>query len=174
MKTGITIMNNAQLLWSTEPENQSTPQNPISPGPETNNIEPALWSKETEINFFLSALNLTTPDTLFYKTPNGRYYAYWPKTYRDNKSTLQSRNAYIGNFTEKFCVELLSSYATPNKLFAVQSVVCKEIGLIPSSPADIAICKTTARHQSPENIIAIFEAKMSNCMELGINSKARW
>jgi len=123
--------------------------------------EPLLWSKQTEIDFFRSALKLTTPETLFYKTSDKRYYAYWPKSYNGTKYTLQARNAYIGDFTEKFCVDLLKNYAETRNLFAVQSVICNEIGLTPQSPADIAICKTSDRIQQPKNIVALFEAKMS-------------
>jgi len=125
------------------------------------NNEPVLWSKETEIKFFRSSLEITTPETLFYKTNDNRFYAYWPKSYSETKSTLQSRNAYIGDFTEKFCVELLSNYAKPRNLFAVKSVICEELGLTKQSTADIAICKTQDRNQQPKNIVAIFEAKMS-------------
>ncbi len=45
--------------------------------------------------------------------------------------------------------------------FAVQSVVCDAIELKRNSPADLAFCKTNTRFQKPENILLIFEVKMS-------------
>ena len=45
--------------------------------------------------------------------------------------------------------------------YAVRSVVCDEFELTNKSPADVAICKTDSIVQKPENIIALFEVKMS-------------
>ena len=47
------------------------------------------------------------------------------------------------------------------KAHAVRNVVCEELELTRGSPADIAICKTDSIIQKPEDIIAIFEVKMS-------------
>jgi len=60
-----------------------------------------LWNKDTEIEFFKKSLELTTVGQLFYRTSDNRYLAYWPKGYEGPKTTLQSRNAFIGDFTEK-------------------------------------------------------------------------
>jgi len=60
-----------------------------------------LWSQDTEKDFFNKSLKLTTKEQLFYRMDSGKLVAYWPKNYKDKKSTLQSRNAFIGNFTEK-------------------------------------------------------------------------
>jgi len=123
---------------------------------------PELWTKEKEIEFFRQALkNFAEPEQLFYISDNGKYYAYWPKSYKGKKSTLQSRNALIGNFTEKYSVDLLQEFARKRNLYAVQGVICKEIGLTPQSPSDVAICKAKRREQKPEDIVAIFEVKMS-------------
>ena len=65
-----------------------------------------LWSEETERDFFRKALEIATPEQLFYLTDDGRYLAYWPKGYRGKKSTLQSRNSIIGSYTEKWTKEL--------------------------------------------------------------------
>jgi len=122
---------------------------------------PDLWTKNKEIEFFKESSKFATPEQLFYVGDDSRYYAYWPKTYRGKKSTLQSRNSLIGNFTEKFSVDLLQEYAKAKNLFAVQGVICPEIGLPPRSPADVALCKIKNREQKAENIIALFEVKMS-------------
>ena len=121
----------------------------------------SLWSKDTEIEFFENSLKLTTPEQLFYKTPDKRYVAYFPKDIKGSMPTLQSRNSYIGNFTEKWSIDVLKDFAKEDKLFAVQGVVCEEIELNKRSPADIALCKTNDTIQKPENISLIIEVKMS-------------
>lgn len=60
-----------------------------------------LWSKKTEEKFFNEAKNFATPEQLFYMDNEENYFAYWPKTYKGKRTTLQSRNSLIGNFTEK-------------------------------------------------------------------------
>lgn len=120
-----------------------------------------LWTKEKEIQFFEESTNFATPEQLFYVGDDFRYYAYWPKSYRGKKSTLQSRNALIGSFTEKYSVDLLQDFANSQGLYAVQSVICNEIGLSAQSPADVAFCKTRHREQFPTDIKTIFEVKMS-------------
>lgn len=118
---------------------------------------PALWTREKEIQFFEEASNFATPEQLFYKADDSRYYAYWPKSYKGKKTTLQSRNALIGNFTEKFSVDLLQNFANSQKLYAVQNVICEELGLTSQSPADVTLCKRKQREQIPTDIKAIFE-----------------
>lgn len=120
-----------------------------------------LWTKEKEIQFFQESRNFATSEQLFYFGDDSRYYAYWPKSYKGKKSTLQSRNALIGSFTEKYSVDLLQNFANSQGLYAVQSVICNEIGVSAQSPADIAFCKTRDREQSATNIAAVFEVKMS-------------
>ena len=120
-----------------------------------------LWGKSAEIEFFKEAEDFASPVQLFYNTPDGKYVAYWPKGYKGKKSTLQSRNSLIGNFTEKWSAALLQEFAEKNNLFAVKGVVCEEIGLTKQSPADVVICKTSETTQTSENIVAIFEVKMS-------------
>ncbi|WP_457571059.1 hypothetical protein [Desulfovulcanus sp.] len=121
-----------------------------------------LWSKAKEIEFFSKALkSFAEPEQLFYVGDDERYYSYWPKSYKGRRSTLQSRNALIGQFTEKFSVNLLQGFAKANGFFAVQGVICEEIGLTSRSPSDVAICRLKKREQSPEDILAIFEVKMS-------------
>lgn len=122
---------------------------------------PDLWTKDKEIEFFTESKKFATSEQLFYVGDDLRYYAYWPKSYKGKKSTLQSRNALIGNFTERYSVDLLQEFAYSQKLFAVQSVICDEIGLSAQSPADVALCKTRQREQQIYNIKAIFEVKMS-------------
>jgi len=120
-----------------------------------------LWNKNTEIEFFKKARKFASPEQLFYRNPEGKYLAYWPKAYKGKKTTLQSRNSLIGNFTEKWSVDILKNFAKENGLFAVQGVVCEEIGLTKQSPADVALCNTNEVIQKVEDIVMIFEVKMS-------------
>lgn len=120
-----------------------------------------LWTKEQEINFFNKSLEIASPGTLFYTTKDKRYLAYWPKKWIGTKSTLQSRNAYIGEYTEKWAQEVLEGIARSLHAYAVNGVVCEELSLPPESAADVAICKTDSKIQKAEDIIAIIEVKMS-------------
>ena len=95
---------------------------------------PDLWTKDKEIEFFNEARKFATPEQLFYLGDDSRYYSYWPKSYKGKKSTLQSRNALIGNFTEKYSVDLLQEFARTKGLYAIQGAICNEIGLTPQSP----------------------------------------
>ena len=122
---------------------------------------PELWTKKKEIEFFQKSSKFATPEQLFYLGDDSRYYAYWPKVYEGKKTTLQSRNALIGNFTEKFSVDLLQDFAKSKNLFAVQGAICNEIGLSSQSPADVVLCRTRHREQKASDIVAIFEVKMS-------------
>ncbi|MEW6026107.1 MAG: hypothetical protein AB1599_02265 [Planctomycetota bacterium] len=120
-----------------------------------------LWNKEQEIDFFKSSLKITTPEKLFYLLDDKRHIAYWPKGYKGKKSTLQSRNAFIGDYTEKWCSELLVDFAEKVNAHIVQDVICEELELTKKSPADAALCKTKDTIQKPSNILLIFEVKMS-------------
>ena len=120
-----------------------------------------LWTKEREIDFFTKSLKIATPEQLFYTTKDGRRYAYWPKDYKSVKTTLQSRNAFIGAYTEKWSQEILNKVAKELKAHAVRNVICEELELTKPSPADLAICKTDSVFQRPEDIMVIFEVKMS-------------
>jgi len=51
---------------------------------------PELWTKQKEIEFFNEARQFASPEQLFYLGDDSRYYAYWPKSYKGIKSTLQS------------------------------------------------------------------------------------
>ena len=120
-----------------------------------------LWTKEKEIEFFNDAKKFAMPEKLFYLGDDSRYYAYWPKSYKGKQSTLQSRNALIGNFTEKYSSDLLQGFANSKRLYAIQGVICNEIGLSPQSPADLVLSKSKEREQKAKDIVAIFEVKMS-------------
>lgn len=120
-----------------------------------------LWTKEQEIDFFTKSLEVASPEQLFYTTRDKRYYAYWPKNYKGTKTTLQSRNAFIGAYTEKWSLEILKEVAKELNAYAVRNVVCEALELTKGSPADVAICKTDSIVQKPQDIIAIFEVKMS-------------
>ena len=120
-----------------------------------------LWNKEKEIEFFIESRKFATPEQLFYVSDDKRYFAYWPRFYKGVKTTLQSRNSLIGNFTEKFSVDLLQDFASKHGWFSVQGVICEEIGLPQQSSADVAICKSKDIIQKPESILMIFEVKMS-------------
>ena len=121
----------------------------------------SLWTKDKELEFFTETLKSSSEEQLFYKGEDSRYYAYWPKAYSGKKSTLQSRNALIGKFTEQYSLDLLEEFAASKGLLAVKGVVCNEIGLTNRSPADVAICTSKDKFQRAENIKALFEVKMS-------------
>jgi len=122
---------------------------------------PKLWTKDKEIEFFEYSSNFATTEQLFYFGEDSRYYAYWPKKYKGKKTTLQSRNSLIGNFTEKFSVDLFQDFAKSKNLFAIQGAICNEIGLSSKSPADVVLCRENKIEQRVQDIVAIFEVKMS-------------
>ena len=120
-----------------------------------------MWTEAVEKEFFTKSLASMAKEKLFYRSDDNKYFAYWPKSYTGKKSTLQSRNALIGKFTEEFCVDRLSRFAESKGLYAVQGAVCKEIGLPPGSEADVVLSKSDSNKQIAEDIVAIFEVKMS-------------
>jgi len=120
-----------------------------------------LWNKEVEQRFFTESTQFATPEQLFYVTNSGKYLAYWPKNYDGKKTTLQSRNALIGSFTEKWTTDLIQEVVKEKNLFAVQGAICNEIALSNMSPADVVISRNNKLNQTPEDILAIIEVKMS-------------
>lgn len=120
-----------------------------------------LWDQNEEKNFFLSCLKIAKPEQLFYLTRDHKYLAYWPKNYNAPRTTLQSRNSFIGSYTEKWATKLFNQIARTINAYAVPGVICREIGLSKESPADLAICKTKDILQEPKNILLIVEVKMS-------------
>lgn len=120
-----------------------------------------LWSKKTELEFFKKSLDSVTPEQLFYVTDNDKYLAYWPRKYLGCRTTLQSRNALIGNFTEKWSREIITQIIQDEKLYAVRGAICEEIALTRQSPGDVVISRKDGIEQKPEDIVAIFEIKMS-------------
>ncbi|MBR1769837.1 MAG: hypothetical protein IJ748_05195 [Bacteroidales bacterium] len=120
-----------------------------------------LWNNDTEIRFFKEALNgFASVEKLFYKLKLGSY-AYVPKEVNTEGKTLQSRNSLIGHFTENWCKNLIEPIAKKHGLFAVNSVVCEEIGLTRQSSADLVISKKDTIQQTAKDIKIIFEIKMS-------------
>ncbi len=89
------------------------------------------------------------------------YFAYIPKNKSSKGQTLQSRNSLIGRYTEKWCKNFFQPIANSLGLFAVNSVVCPNLGLSNQSDADLAFCTTEETLQKPENIKLLFEIKMS-------------
>lgn len=122
---------------------------------------PSLWNKEQEKDFFDKTLECANPEKLFYYTNDRKFLAYWPKHYSGTKNTLQSRNAFIGSYTEKWCAALFSQISEIVGGYSVTKVVCQQIGLTNQSPADVAICKSRDIVQKPQNIILLIEVKMS-------------
>ena len=121
-----------------------------------------LWNQEVEHSFFQKAINgFASPEQLFYVTDDDRFLAYWPRNYRGKKSTLQSRNSLIGQFTETWINELIQNCVKTQNLFAVRGAVCEEIALTSRSPADVVIARKKSVHLNPEDILVIFEVKMS-------------
>lgn len=119
------------------------------------------WNRRIEEQFFKDVLKIVPPDKLFYLLEDG-YYAYIPKDHHEKGvSTLQSRNSYIGQFTEKWCQTLFTPIARSMGLYAVHSAVCEEIGLTRQSSADLAFCTKDTIAQRAEDIKLLFEIKMS-------------
>jgi len=119
------------------------------------------WNIDTEKSFFTEAMkNFASPEQLFYKLTDG-YFAYVPKGKNAERQTLQSRNSLIGQYTEKWCKDFFQPIAEGLGLFAVNSVVCPELGLTNQSDADLAFCTTKETLQKAENIKLLFEIKMS-------------
>jgi len=107
-----------------------------------------LWNNDTEIQFFIEALkNFASPEQLFYHLKEG-YFAYIPKGSDAEGQTLQSRNSLIGQYTEKWCKTIFDPIATELGLFAVNGIVCEEIGLSKQSRADLAFCTTNETSQN--------------------------
>ena len=121
-----------------------------------------LWNPQTEIDFFISSLDkYSKPEQLCYIDNQDRYLAYWPKKYDGPKNTLQSRNSLIGNFTETWTTNLVQEAVKDIGYHAVQGAVCRELSLSPRSNADVVISKKKGVEQKPEDILLIFEVKMS-------------
>ncbi len=119
------------------------------------------WNIDTEKRFFTEALkNFASPEQLFYNLTDG-YFAYVPKGKSAEGQTLQSRNSLIGQYTEKWSKDFFQPIAKKLGLFAVNSVVCPELGLTTQSNADLAFCITNEKFQKAENIKLLFEIKMS-------------
>ncbi|SHF22216.1 hypothetical protein SAMN02745195_02129 [Thermoanaerobacter uzonensis DSM 18761] len=132
-------------------------------------IYETLWSKDVEKGFLKMYLKEYGIDSLFYKVEendNIRYYTYYPSSISRNlkkKDTIQSRNALIGEFTEKFVKYLFSrtEIVSEKKLYVVNDVICPELGLTASSPADIVISSKNERVLNKDDIYLIGEIKMS-------------
>ena len=119
------------------------------------------WNRDIETKFFAEAMkNFASPEQLFYKLSDG-YFAYIPKGKSSKGQTLQSRNSLIGQYTERWCKKFFQPIAKDLGLFALNSVICPELGLTTQSDADLAFCTTTDTHQKAENIKLLFEIKMS-------------
>lgn len=131
-----------------------------------------LWNKDVESKFFTESVKFATPEQLFYVTDKSKYLAYWPKGYDGKKSTLQSRNALIGNFTEKWTTDLIHEIVKEKGLFAVQGAICEEIALTNMSPADVVISRSKNINQQPGDILAIIEVKMSIVWNWELNNKS--
>ncbi len=116
-----------------------------------------LWTNDTEIEFFKEALeHFASPEQLFYKLSGG-YFAYIPKGTDAEGQTLQSRNALIGQFTENWARNLLSPLTMKFELYAVNGVVCEELGLTRQSSADIAFCTKDSVEQRAQDVKLLFE-----------------
>lgn len=118
-----------------------------------------MWSINDELKFFNDAIQVASIESLMVNVRNN-YYAFLPRVETASVNTPQARNALIGANTERWCKDLFSDIARQNGLYAVNGVVCNEIGLSPQSAADLAFCTTNNTIQSPDNIKLIFEIKM--------------
>ena len=120
-----------------------------------------LWNKNQEKLFFINSVKVAFPSQLFYKATDGRYLASWPKGYRGKKSTLQSRNSLIGEFTENWVCELFKKLIENENLFLIRQARIPALGITSRSPADLVISTSNKQILKPSEVKAIFEIKMS-------------
>ena len=120
-----------------------------------------LWSKNQEKLFFDKSRNFASYQQLFYRMDDGRYVAYWPKSYTGIKSTLQARNSLIGNFTEKWVCDLFNHILEDDDLHVIQQAQIPSIGITRRSPADIVVADANKKILMPEEVKLICEVKMS-------------
>ena len=120
-----------------------------------------LWNKNQEKLFFINSVKVAFPSPLFYQATDGRYLAYWPKGYRGKKSTLQSRNSLIGEFTENWVCELFKKLIENENLFLIRQARIPALGITSRSPADLVISTSNKQILKPSEVKAIFEIKMS-------------
>ncbi|RAP49527.1 MAG: hypothetical protein BZ138_07555 [Methanosphaera sp. rholeuAM270] len=120
-----------------------------------------MWSKSTELLFFNESLKKVSKEQLFYITEDNQYLSYWPNNYTGKKTTLQSRNSLIGNFSEKWATKLISNTIEDDSLHVLQNVQCEQISLNYRSPADIVVSTKNKTKLKPKHIRMIFEVKMS-------------
>ena len=91
---------------------------------------PRLWNRDEERAFFGKTLEIATPEQLFYLTDDGRFLAYWPKKYKGKKTTLQSRNAFIGSYTEKWVKDIIIGNTPITKTYYRKVDFLKKAGII--------------------------------------------
>ena len=120
-----------------------------------------LWNKNHEKLFFIKSKEVAFPSQLFYKTNDGRHVAYWPKGYRGRKSTLQSRNSLIGNFTEDWVENLFAQLIDDENLYIIKQARIPSLGITSRSPADIVIATANKKILKASEVKVIFEVKMS-------------
>ncbi|MEE1129073.1 MAG: hypothetical protein UHW99_03750 [Methanobrevibacter sp.] len=119
-----------------------------------------LWNKNQEKLFFIESLKDAKVNQLFY-CGGDKYFAYWPRGYRGVKSTLQSRNSLIGNYTEIWVQNLLKSVINDKNLYIVNQARIPALGINSSSPADVVIATVNKKILKPSEVKIIFEVKMS-------------
>ena len=120
-----------------------------------------LWNKNQEKLFFVNLKNSISVKQLFYRTEDGRYLAYWPRKYAGRKSTLQSRNSLIGEFTEKWVADLFNSLIKDESLFVIRQAIIPSLGINSRSPADIVIATVDKKILKDSQVKLICEVKMS-------------
>jgi len=120
-----------------------------------------LWNKNQELLFFEKYKNANNPEQLFNRTDDGRYVAYWPKLYKGKRTTLQSRNSLIGEYSENWILNLFSNLIDDKNLFVIKHAQIPAIGISSKSPADIVISSRNKKVLKPDDVKIIFEVKMS-------------
>ncbi len=120
-----------------------------------------LWNKNQEKLFFINSMKVAFPSQLFYKTDDGRYLSYWPKGYKGRKSTLQSRNSLIGEFTENWVCELFKKLIVSDDLFLIKQARIPSLGITSRSPADLVVATSNKKILKASEVKVIFEVKMS-------------
>lgn len=120
-----------------------------------------LWNKNQEKLFFINSSKVAFPSQLFHKADDGRYLAYLPKGYKGRKSTLQSRNLLIDEFTENWVFELFKRLIVSDDLFLVRQARIPSLGITSLSPADLVISTSNKKILKASDVKIIFEVEMS-------------
>ena len=115
-----------------------------------------LWTIEEEKKFFNNFLTAGVDIAKLMYRVNGKYMAYYPKDYNGTKDTMQSRNSYIGDYTESWFANILQHLPVIKQRKLKVEIGYKDDEVLSAlSPVDVAILS------DDRELVLIFEVKMS-------------